>query len=345
MKQAFESKNFRPSSLSLIEKVNEVLATYAAQGYTMTLRQVYYQLVAADVIPNKQTAYDNLGALIVDARRAGMIDWRLMEDRTRNIAQINAWETTESFAENFDYWFRQERWKEQSTIIELWVEKEALAGVIQRAANKYFMPWMACRGYMADIEMYDAAQRMLRRYRATKQKTVILHFGDHDPSGIDMTRDNADRLYYFGCGSAVVEVVRVALNMDQVQTHNPPPNPAKQTDCRFKGYADLHGEYSWELDALKPEILAGLVDSHWEELVDKRVWNKAVLYEKAGKEQLKDLSTRWSNIEELIGTQRMFLPGGKTPDSYVEIEDEGEEPSDDDLPLDDAEDEGGEDDE
>jgi hypothetical protein len=328
VKQQFENRKFRPDGLALIGKVNEVLARYAAQNYTMTLRQVYYQLVAGDVIPNKTESYDNLGRLVANARRAGLIDWAHMEDRTRNITEYSGYDTTADLVRIMDRYYQQHRWNNQETIIECWVEKEALAGVIEQAAGRYRMPWMACRGYMADIEMYGAAQRLHRRYNRLGQKTLILHFGDHDPSGIDMTRDNADRLAYFGCGSWIVEVKRMALNMEQIEQYNPPPNPAKSTDSRFKQYQNEFGNESWELDALEPTVMAQLIEDEWQETVDHDKWMESLAMEKAGEDQLLELSDRWPDVELLIGTHKMFLPGRKQPGASVYVDWEGSEDAD-----------------
>ncbi len=325
MKQTFEQLKFRPDSLTLIEKADEILKSYNAQGYTMTLRQVYYQLVAKDIIPNTTKSYDNLGALITKARRAGLIDWSHMEDRTRNITTYAGYQTTEELIRPLQWRYQQDRWFGQDYFVECWVEKEALAGVIEQGASRYHMGWMACRGYMADIEFYSAAGRIQQRYRNKRQKTIVLHFGDHDPSGIDMTRDNADRFQYFGCDATMVEVQRVALNMDQVEEYNPPPNPAKQTDSRFLDYADKFGHESWELDALTPQTITALIDDAYERYVDREKWDEALLLEQAGRNQMEALNEKWSEVEALIGTHRMFLPGRRRPNVYLDIDDPGSE--------------------
>ena len=91
-KIAYITKNFRSESIKLIEKINQVIEEYENQGYSLTLRQVYYQMVARDIIPNNQRSYKNLGSLINDARLAGLIDWNAIEDRTRNLKGRSHWE-------------------------------------------------------------------------------------------------------------------------------------------------------------------------------------------------------------------------------------------------------------
>lgn len=91
-----------------------------------------------------------------------------------------------------------------------------------------------------------------------RERRVILHLGDHDPSGIDMTRDISDRLELFG---ADVEVKRIALNWDQIDEFTPPPNPAKLSDSRAGAYIAEYGDESWELDALEPTLKAAPIVS------------------------------------------------------------------------------------
>ena len=81
----YTPKRFSAGSLAMIEKANEIIADYAAQGFTLTLRQLYYQFVSKDLLPNKQAEYKRLGSVINDARMAGMLDWEAIEDRTRNV--------------------------------------------------------------------------------------------------------------------------------------------------------------------------------------------------------------------------------------------------------------------
>lgn len=124
--------------------------------------------------------------------------------------------------------------------------------------------------------MYEAALRA-RMHAQAGQNTVILHLGDHDPSGIDMTRDNERRLHmmteYASDRGVSVEVRRLALSMAQVREHKPPPNPAKETDSRARGYVMMYGHSSWELDALEPSFLDGLVRENIEKYVDTEAWS------------------------------------------------------------------------
>lgn len=248
-------KRFRDSSLEIIQHADEICTDYANRGFDLTLRQLYYQFVARDLLANSQKNYDRLGAIVSDARLAGMLDWDHLEDRTRNLYGLPTWTGPDALLRENVYRFRTDLWENQPYHLEVWVEKQALESVIARAANTRQVDYFSCRGYVSQSEMWSAARR-LSRYARLGKKNVIIHLGDHDPSGIDMTRDIEDRMAMFG---AAVDVNRIALNMSQVREYDPPPNPAKLTDSRVDGYMERFGQSSWELDALDPEVLNELI--------------------------------------------------------------------------------------
>jgi hypothetical protein len=275
--EAFIDRNFSAASLTRIEQANSIIADYEAQGFTLTLRQLYYQFVARGLIENSQKSYKTLGSIINDARLAGLIDWEAIEDRTRGVERNSHFGSPKDGIEALRQQYRISMWDNQPERVEVWVEKEALVGVVQPTCKKLDVPYLACRGYVSQSEQWRAYRRILERFEEGEQRTTILHFGDHDPSGIDMTRDNDDRLSLFLRSrgheiSDVIEVRRLALNMDQVRKYNPPPNPAKSTDSRFAGYLSKFGDESWELDALEPKVIAELIRRNVVDLRDADLW-------------------------------------------------------------------------
>lgn len=251
-------RDFAPHTGRLIVQANAIIAEYQADGFDLTLRQLYYQFVARDIIPNSDREYKRLGDVLNNARLAGMVDWNAMVDRTRNLDGPSHWEDPESVIDAAARGFALDKWEGQDYRVEVWVEKEALAGVVERAALSLDLSFFSCRGYVSQSEMWSAAMRHCE-YEADGQEVIVLHLGDHDPSGIDMTRDIQDRLALFGANT---QVQRIALNMDQIEEYGPPPNPAKLTDSRGKSYVEAYGASSWELDALDPKTLAALIRDH-----------------------------------------------------------------------------------
>lgn len=272
MREKFIEKAFYNRSIEIIHKANAVIAEYQAMGFTLTLRQLYYQFVARGWIPNKQTSYDNLGVIISDARLAGYIDWDAIEDRTRFLRGHKTYFNPADAIEQLAKLYRIDMWKEQERRVECWIEKDALVGVIEQVCAKYDVDYFACRGYASQSELYAAGKRIEFRREEYWQDTLVLHLGDHDPSGMDMTRDNEDRLSMFA--GRKVEVRRIALNMNQVRQYDPPPNPTKLSDSRAEQYIENYGEDSWELDALSPEVIARLIEDNIKDEIDLKLWNK-----------------------------------------------------------------------
>lgn len=298
MKQKFKSFNFKPDTLDMIAKAVVIIDELQAAGYTLTLRQLYYQLVSKDIIANKQTEYKRLGSILNDARLAGMVDWNAIEDRTRSLESVGHWSSPSDIIRACATSYHVDKWLEQENRVEVWVEKDALVGVLEKACRELDVAWFSCRGYTSQSELYVAGKR-LARYARGRQKPIVIHLGDHDPSGIDMTRDITDRLEMFAGHSVKVE--RIALNMDQIEQYNPPPNPAKITDSRFAGYEALHGDESWELDALPPPVIHQLIVDTVLQYRDETLWDEACAKEEREKAQLQRTSERWDEVCDFIG--------------------------------------------
>lgn len=284
----YKEINFRQSSLDLINLVNEVIDDYKAQGYELTLRQVYYQLVARGYIPNNERSYKNIGNLINDGRLAGLIDWYAITDRTRNLRGNSHWDTPADVIASAKYSYLLDKWAGQPNYVEVWVEKDALVDVVGQACRPLDVPYFSCRGYTSQSEMWVAARRFLRQ--CDREQRIIIHLGDHDPSGIDMTRDIQDCLEMFG---ADVIVKRVALTMNQIDHYNPPPNPAKITDSRCGRYIAQYGHESWELDALEPKVITTLINQEVTMYRDDTLYRQVCGKESREKEELQLLCDRY----------------------------------------------------
>jgi len=288
MKELFVEKNFRVDRQQLIATCNSIIGEYLGQRLRLTLRQLYYQLVSRNIIPNQERAYKNIGNLLSDARLAGLVDWDAIEDRIRVPRKQPEFTGLGELVEAALYSYRLPRWNGQDYYVELWVEKDAISGVMAPLASQYHVTLMVNRGYSSQSAMYEAAQRFIAKQTEkglqVDRLCVLLYLGDHDPSGEDMVRDIQDRLNIFG---AEVEVTKIALTMEQVEQYNPPPNPAKLTDSRAQGYIDKHGTSSWEVDALPPEVLQRLVEEAILEHLDTGKMNAVKAQEKIDKTKLK----------------------------------------------------------
>ena len=275
------------NSKVLLVKSLEIIAEYAQQGYRLTLRQLYYQLVARDVMPNADRWYKKLGDVISNGRLGGYIDWNAIVDRGRVPVMPPAWSSPEDILESAARSYRLDRWEGQKHHVEVWCEKDALSSVIEPVCERYHVRFMANRGYSSSTAMYDAAQRLSDAADERGKWPVVIYLGDHDPSGMDMTRDIRDRLELMSHGLDI-EVDRLALNYDQVQEYSPPPNPAKLQDSRAQQYVRLYGTESWELDALEPQVLDQMISSAIERFLDLDLYDRTVEQEEEGREAIRE---------------------------------------------------------
>lgn len=299
MKIKYISRKFTGRNLDLIETVNAIIAEYRSQGFDMTLRQIYYQLVARDLIPNRQTEYKRVGGIINNGRLAGLISWHAIVDRTRSIRRNSHWETPRGILRSAASSYLEDRWADQSWRPEVWIEKDALIGVIANTCRQYDVPYFSCRGYTSQSAMWQAGHERLLENHQNGQTTLIIHLADHDPSGIDMTRDIGNRLALFA-GGARHEVERIALNMDQIEALSPPPNPTKLSDSRARAYIARYGSNSWELDALEPRTIVSLVSDTLDGIVDREQWEKTEERIREQRNTLEKIADNYKTIKHFL---------------------------------------------
>lgn len=287
MKKAFrENLHLGKANIKRLEEVNKIIEKYHQQGYKLTLRQLYYQLVSKNIIPNKVNEYGKLSSLVVKGRMAGVIDWEGIEDRLR-VPKLPYWvfDIPDAVKDTINN-YRLNRQQGQEKYIEVWCEKDALSNVLYRLTSKYHLRLMVNRGYSSCTAMHDAFNRFKRN---VDQERHILYLGDHDPSGLDMIRDIQDRLDEFGID---VDITPVALTKEQINQYNPPPNPAKITDPRSGWYIEQHGNTSWEVDALPPEVLHEILIREIESRMDMDLYESIIRQEQTDKRKLQDFANK-----------------------------------------------------
>lgn len=262
---------FKDDKLLLIRRASDICEKYERQGIPMSLRQLYYQLVSKNLIENSKESYNRLGGAVSDGRIAGLISWTAIEDRGRNLQGLNHADSPEAAIKAMTAGYSIDKWANQPFRVEVWVEKEALIDVIGVICNRLEVDFFACKGYNSQSEQWRAGMRMAG-YVRKGQRPIVFHLGDHDPSGLDMTRDNRDRLSMFV--GVPVQVTRLALNMNQIEQYQPPPNYAKMSDSRYAEYRNYHGEESWELDALEPRVIQDLIQSAVLQVRDQKLWDE-----------------------------------------------------------------------
>jgi hypothetical protein len=241
-------------------KIENALHEVLSAHHPMTVRQAYYQLVAAQVISNSRASYQKIGGILVDLRKDGTIPWEWIEDRLRRPRRVSMWDDPAAFAEAACAAYRRDVWATQSQYLETWLEKDALSGIFEDALEPYGVTLNVGRGYDGWDSIRNAAARFIE-----KEGGTILYFGDFDPSGEDMARSLRERLAFFG---AELDLIKIALTAKDIERYNLPPDPAKLSDTRAAAFVAVHGDVSVELDALPVEVLRERIISEVEVRLD-----------------------------------------------------------------------------
>jgi hypothetical protein len=339
-KMQFKDKKFSGDALAIVTTACGIMDEYEGMGYKLSLRQLYYQLVSKNIVPNTEASYNRVGCIISDARLAGLCDWEMIEDRGRETQTVPHWNHPGEIIDACARSYRIDKWGNQPGYCEVMVEKQALEGILEPVCRELDIPFTANKGYSSQTMMYHTGRRLRLEFlnraiqkglvpsahqdtnrsmqlaawmqdqeiieafkdgecRLTKKGLAqgwpvirIFYLGDHDPSGIDMTRDVQQRLKVFS-DYMPIEIHRLALNIDQVQELNPPENPAKTTDSRAADYIRRFGNSSWELDAVAPDALAQIVREAVESFRSEGEWNASVEREEEERKRLQDMAQNW----------------------------------------------------
>lgn len=306
----------------IVDDANVIIDEYRSQGYDITLRFLYYKFIARDLFPedryyywdgskwksdpthanqnstkNNMPNYEWLSTIISNGRVGGLIDWDSLTDSLRELEELRHWEDPSDILKEDAKIFRIDIWKDQPYRPEIWIEKDALASIFRRIAQRWDIPLMVCRGYTSQTAMWIASQRLLEN-SGNGQTPIIFHFGDHDPSGIDMSRDIQDRLELF-TGDAI-EFERLALNREQITRYNPPPNPAKVLDPRAKGYIAEFGRTSWELDSMEPPVLEALMRTSLNRIIDTTTMAPLIALQNEHKETLVKIGSNYERVQKYL---------------------------------------------
>lgn len=279
-----------------------------AQEYdgNLTVRQLYYQLVARGFIPNSQESYKRVVSILTDARLAGVFPFEWLVDRTREARggnfTTNDVDVDEALVKTGDslknapyWWIDRDRWFGQRTHVSVWVEKEALMGVFEKPCNDLGVAWFVLRGYSSLSALSQWLDNLQQAFKCHDddgnctipyeeldehegfEEAVVLYFGDHDPDGWEIPRSAERNLEAIanvrGLDLPPIRFERVALNREQIDRYNPPPFPARETSARFLGYVEEHGiRDAWELDALRPDVLERLIRESVAERFDEDIY-------------------------------------------------------------------------
>lgn len=286
-----EKASIVPKGPELLAFAADVCMDYAARGYAITLRQLYYQGVSRNFLPSGKASYDALKRVVSKARLDGKFPLDAIVDRTRTAypgrstrcdtkverALGRAASAVHAFPELF---LHRDPWFGQPVNVSVWFEKEALAGIFQTICQELSVSWFSCRGDPSHPVLYqwlqDAAlnhgvdnpggwkDRKENHHKGLAKRSVVLYFGDHDPTGIRIPRtaeETVGRFMQIMGLDFPVEFRRIGITLEQARSMDLPAFWAKESAGQdFTNYVEEFGtEEAWELDALPPETLVEMV--------------------------------------------------------------------------------------
>lgn len=272
-------KKFQHKNLDLIEKAKSIISEY---DQPLTVRQIYYRLVAGQIIDNNLKSYKRICKILGDARKCGLVLFDDIVDRTRVPIKSSSWNGLKSFLDTVKKAYRREKWLKQENWVEVWLEKDALSGVFEPITDKYDVYLVIGRGYPSLSALNDAARRF-----PEDKPTTILYFGDFDPTGEDIPRSIKSNLSE--CFGKRVNLERIAITSADVEEYNLPPAPTKRSDPRSSGFVQKHGDVAVELDALPPDVLQEKIESSIKRHIDIEQFEQDVKLEEKERIRLRKL--------------------------------------------------------
>ena len=269
------------SPASYDEIVDAALDIFQQYDTAITLRQLYYRLVSRLLIPNTINSYKRLSRIMVKAREDGDVPVNCLEDRSRRV--LGRGDMGYNSAEEYlkkkittlqDSWksFTMPMWDDQPKNVMISLEKDALSRLVSREANRFSVRTFPTRGYPSFSFVQEMSRYITNQLGG--KPTVVLYFGDFDPSGVDIERDLSERLERYGAKSFTVQ--RIALTDDQIKKYRLPPMPVKMSDARADSFLEEHGDRAVELDALDPNLLQTTVRKAVVKNINMRKWNARV---------------------------------------------------------------------
>ena len=242
--------------------IRQALYATLEDDHPATVRQVFYRLVTQGVIAKTEAEYKRtICRLLREMRLAGELPFGWITDNTRWMRKPTTYSSLEHALRRTAEAYRRSLWDTQEVYVEVWLEKDALAGVLMEETVKWDVPLMVTRGYPSLSYLYEAAEQI----RGCGKPAHLYYFGDYDPSGLDITRNVERRLREFA-PLADIRFERVAVTPEQITRWQLPTRPTKQSDSRSKGFEGG----SIEVDAIPPRDLRALTRDRIEQHVNRR---------------------------------------------------------------------------
>jgi len=279
------SRTTRRRSTDELETIYAAMVRIVAADHPMTLRGLFYRLVSEGLIPKAENEYEKVGRYLLKLRRSGAIPYSWIADSTRWMRKPRTYDSLHDALRQTAHTYRRALWNDQAAYVEIWCEKDTLAGILTQETAAWDVPLMVVRGFGSETYLYEASQGI-----AAQGKPAYLYLlTDHDPSGLASAGDIARKLEHFLPGFPCL-VERVAVTETQIAAWNLPTRPTKTSDSRSKSFA---GE-SVELDAIPPATLRALVRDCIERHIDPAILERTREQERLERVSLADLA-QWGS--------------------------------------------------
>lgn len=283
-----------------------------SEEYPMTVRQVYYRLYSQGWITNSQASYDLVGGALVAARQIGLIEWHKIEDRVRKPRHVSMWDDLENFLEAVKQSYKRDVWKDQDNYIEIWLEKDALSGIVEDECAKNGVTLNVARGYDGWSSIYYAQERF-KEIEADGKNITILYLGDYDPSGLQMEVSLSERFSWFGL---YPDIHRIGITYEDIKQYNLPEEPGKRSDSRYDWMERTFGHaIQVELDALPVNVLRQRITDE----IDKRLDGDLLEEVEEEEEEEVTLLSRIIENRDLLDTSAPVAVAGPVANSLQEI--------------------------
>jgi hypothetical protein len=285
---ASDIKRFRRTKAE-ITRIRETIEDILAQDNPQTVRQVFYALTVRGVIKKAEIEYQRtVIRLLTDMRESGIIPFDWIADNTRWMRKPVSFVGLNASLKSWQANYRRDLWAAMPVYVEVWCEKDALAGVVLEETKPYDVPLMVARGYASISFLHSAAETI----QAKEKPAFIYHVGDLDPSGVDAARDIEAKLRRYA-PEAEIHFERIAVTREQVERWSLPSRPTKQTDTRAKKF---RGD-SVELDAIPAHQLRELI----RDAIERHIDRQQLKVIRAAEESEREILGKWA---EIIGGAR-----------------------------------------
>jgi hypothetical protein len=268
------------STKAEVEARRAALDDIVSKMEPMTVRQVFYQATVRGLVEKSEAGYAKVQTDLVHMRRYGDLPYSWLADNTRWQRKPKTFDNIKDALEETARTYRRSLWAEADVYVEIWLEKDALSGVVFPVTSRYDVPLMVARGYASLSFLHSAAEYISQ----LKVPAYIYHLGDFDPSGVNAGEKIEETLRELA-PDAQIHFQRIAVNEYQIRSMNLPTRPTKKSDTRSKKFGDI----SVELDAIEPGMLRHLVRHAIERHLPRRQLEVLEVAEASERELLKSM--------------------------------------------------------